>query len=99
MPRTNDPPHLTGRKYVQRLQAALDAHTHPNRSPLTELTRVPGFPEDVHIVSVSAGYSFWLALARDGRVFACDTGFDGYAGTLPTSLERGGWQKVNEVRP
>jgi len=65
---------------------------------MTRFTRVGGFPTDARITAVAAGYQVWLALAADGRVFACDTGFDGYAGQLPASIARGGWHRPNEVR-
>ena len=34
------------------------------------------------VVAISVGYVHWAALTSDGAVFTCDTGDDGYAGTL-----------------
>jgi N-acetylgalactosamine 4-sulfate 6-O-sulfotransferase len=38
--------------------------------------------EAAKVVAMSVGYVHWAALTSDGAVFTCDTGDDGYAGTL-----------------
>lgn len=83
---------------MQVLEAALMEGKHPNQAFLPHMTRVQGFNSTNPIVALSAGYVFWLALTAGGLVYACDTGFDGYAGLLPASQHHGGWHKVNEVR-
>ena len=81
------------------MEDALDDGVKPATRTLTSFTLVKGFPNDAFIVAVAAGYQVWVALASDGRVFTCDTGFDGYGGHLPESVERKGWHKVNQVQP
>ena len=83
---------------VQRLTEALQANVLPSSKHLPEFTRVQGFSAADPVVALSAGYMLWLALTASGRVYACDTAFDGYAGLLPSSVEHGGWHPVNEVR-
>lgn len=61
------------------------------------MTRVNAFDTSDPVVALSAGYMHWLALTASGQVYACDTGFDGYAGLLPASVYHGGWHMVNEV--
>ena len=41
------------------------------------------------------GYVHWVALAADGTVWTCNTGFDGYAGLLPSTQQTGGWWTPN----
>ena len=72
--------------------------TAPNTAFLPRMTRVDGFNSTDPVVVLSAGYVFWVALTASGNVFACDTGFDGYAGLLPASQHHGGWHRINEVR-
>eukprot|EP00899_Mesostigma_viride_P013848 jgi/Mesvir1/22464/Mv18494-RA.1 len=48
---------------------------------------VKGF-KGMKVVAVDAGYVHWAALTSDGLVYTCDTGFDGYAGFLPASVNR-----------
>jgi hypothetical protein len=62
------------------------------------MTRAAGFDGTDPVVALAAGYVFWLALTASGSVLACDTGFDGYAGLLPSTVKHGGWHMVNEVR-
>ena len=38
--------------------------------------------ETAKVVAISVGYVHWAALTSEGAVFTCDTGDDGYAGTL-----------------
>ncbi|KAK9829104.1 hypothetical protein WJX72_003914 [[Myrmecia] bisecta] len=51
--------------------------------------------EAVRVRAVDAGYVHWLALADNGDVWTCDTGFDGYAGLLPASQQTGGLRTPN----
>lgn len=83
--------------FLQRLVDALSDGVLPNSRFFSNLTPVPGFPADDPVVALSAGYVFWLALTLSGRVYACDTGFDGYAGLLPATIAHGGWQPINQV--
>ena len=69
----------------------------PSSRFLPRMTRIAGFDISDPVVALAAGYTFWLALTASGRVFACDTAFDGYAGLLPGTLHHGGWHVVNEV--
>jgi alpha-tubulin suppressor-like RCC1 family protein len=39
---------------------------------------VGGGIERSKIVAVTAGYVHWAALSSSGRVWTCNTGFDGY---------------------
>jgi hypothetical protein len=63
------------------------------------MTHMRDFNPADPVVALSAGYMLWVALTASGKVFACDTGFDGYAGLLPGTVRHGGWHVVNEVRP
>ena len=83
---------------VQRLGEALLAQKLPNEYFLPSMTRVEGFSNSDPVVALAAGYMVWLALTGSGKVYACDTGFDGYAGLLPGTVQHRGWHKVNEVR-
>lgn len=82
---------------MQRLDEAAAASKPPRTQYLPEMTRVESFEAADPVVALSAGYVFWLALTASGKVYACDTGFDGYAGLLPASEAHGGWQAVNSV--
>jgi alpha-tubulin suppressor-like RCC1 family protein len=84
---------------TQRLQEALDEGVLPSSKHLTRLTEVRGFDPADPVVELAAGYALWTALTKSGKVYVCGTGFDGYAGLLPTSVEHQGWQKINEVSP
>lgn len=43
--------------------------------------------DDVRVVAISVGYVHWVAVTSDGAVYTCNTGDDGYAGTLPNARE------------
>lgn len=45
------------------------------------------------IVQVDGGYAHWAMRDSKADVWTCDTGGDGYLGSLPSS--KGGWQSVN----
>ena len=83
---------------MQRLEEALLAKHDPSSYHLPRMTRVVGFNATDPVVVLAGGYMFWLALTASGKVFACDTGFDGYAGLLPGTVKHGGWHVINEVR-
>jgi hypothetical protein len=82
---------------MQQLLKALQHGEWPATHSLTSFTRVQGFGLDDKVVALSAGYMLWVALTESGRVFVCDTAFDGYAGLLPVSVQHGGWHPINEV--
>jgi hypothetical protein len=82
---------------MQHLRRALELGEQPRTRSFKSFTRVQGFGLDDKVVALSAGYMLIAALTESGRVFICDTGFDGYAGLLPVSEKHGGWHPVNEV--
>ena len=85
---------LCGRPEV--LAAAAEAGVPPARLALVAPQRVAGGGlESARLVAVDAGYVHWVALADDGAVWTCDTGFDGYGGGLPETQRSGGWRPPN----
>ena len=83
---------------LQRLEEAILTKAVPSSHFLPRMTRIAGFNASDPVVALAAGYMFWLALTAGGRVLACDTVFDGYAGLLPGTERHGGWHVINEVR-
>lgn len=88
---------LTTGLALQRLQGALDVGTLPSTQFFPRPVQIPFFSAEDPVVALSAGYVFWLALTASGKVYACGTGFDGYAGLLPNTIAHGGWATVNQV--
>jgi hypothetical protein len=82
---------------MQRLEEAIASGMAPNSKSLSQMTLVQGFDDRDPVVALAAGYVLWTALTASGRVYVCETGFDGYAGMLPTSVEHGGWNALNQV--
>ncbi len=52
----------------------------------------------IRIVAVDAGYVHWVALASNGDVYTCNTGLDGYAGHLKTTIDNNGVRVFNSER-
>eukprot|EP00887_Chlorella_sp_A99_P007481 scaffold2.g7481.t1 len=84
---------LCGRPELVAQAAA--AGVPPARLALVAPQRVRGGIEGAKIVAADAGYVHWVGLAEDGGVWTCDTGFDGYAGTLDETQASGGWRVPN----
>ncbi|GMH38730.1 hypothetical protein BSKO_06614 [Bryopsis sp. KO-2023] len=60
----------------------------PERSTAWHPRLIKGQLEGRKVVKMDIGYVFWIALTDSGEVFTCDTGDDGYAGTLPTPRQQ-----------